>query len=78
MIVAGGGAAGLLLARELSRNDINFALLEKNSRTGSGTSAKSKGVVYAVNVAKKMDDPFVLDKLHDNLAKEGYYKSFKL
>ncbi|MEK7664265.1 MAG: hypothetical protein AAB340_02400 [Patescibacteria group bacterium] len=37
---------------------------------------KSKGVIYAVNVAKKMDDPYVLDLLHDILAKEGYYKSF--
>lgn len=38
--------------------------------------AKVKGVVYAVNVAKKMDDPYVLDMLHDILAKEGYYKKF--
>lgn len=38
--------------------------------------AKSKGVIYAVNVAKKMDDPYVLDLLHDILAQEGYYKKF--
>src|SRR3989338_2408635 len=37
---------------------------------------KEKGVVYAVNVAKKMDDPYILDELHDILAKEGYYKKF--
>ena len=36
--------------------------------------AKSKGVVFAINVAKKMNDPYVLDKLHDLLAKEGYFK----
>ena len=39
--------------------------------------AKEKGVVYAVNVAKKMNDPFLVDALHDALAKEGYYKQFK-
>lgn len=38
--------------------------------------AKKKGVVYAVNVAKKMNDPYLLDMLHDLLAKEGMYKSF--
>lgn len=39
--------------------------------------AQSKGVVYAVTVAKKMDDPYVLDKLHDTMAAEGLYKNFK-
>ena len=38
--------------------------------------AKSKGVVYAVAVAKKMNDPYVLDMLHDTLVKEGLYKQF--
>ena len=38
--------------------------------------ANKKGVVYAVNVAKKMNDPYLLDTLHDILAKEGYYKNF--
>lgn len=39
-------------------------------------TAKSKGVVFAVNVAKKMNDHYVLDTFHDVLAKEGYYKKF--
>lgn len=38
--------------------------------------AKLKGVVYAIHVAKKIDDPYVLDILHDTFAKEGYYKKF--
>lgn len=38
--------------------------------------AKQKGVVYAVHVAKKMNDPYLLDALHDALAKEGHYKEF--
>lgn len=39
-------------------------------------TAKEKGVVFAINVAKKMNDPFLLDALHDILAREGYYKKF--
>lgn len=37
---------------------------------------RDKGVIYAINVAKKMDDPYVLDKLHDMLIEKGYYKKF--
>jgi hypothetical protein len=39
-------------------------------------TAKEKGVVYAISVAKKMNDPFLLDSLHDILAREGYYQKF--
>jgi hypothetical protein len=35
---------------------------------------REKGVVFAVQVAKKMNDPYLLDIFHDILAKEGYYK----
>lgn len=38
--------------------------------------ATKKGVVYTINVAQKMNDPYILDKLHDTLANEGYYKKF--
>lgn len=38
--------------------------------------AQKKGVVFAVQVAKKMNDAYILDLLHDILAKEGYYKKF--
>ena len=38
--------------------------------------AKEKGIIYAVHVAKNMDDAYVLDALHDVLAKEGMYKQF--
>ena len=37
---------------------------------------KEKGVIYAITVAKHMNDPYILDTLHDVLAKEGYYKDF--
>lgn len=38
--------------------------------------AKDRGVVFAVQVARKMNEPYLLDILHDTLAKEGYYKDF--
>ena len=38
--------------------------------------AKDKGVIYAIGVCKKMNDPYLLDTLHDMLAKEGYYQNF--
>jgi hypothetical protein len=38
--------------------------------------AQQKGVAFAINVAKKMNDPYILDILHDVLAREGLYKKF--
>ena len=38
--------------------------------------ARGKGVVFAVKTAKAMNDPFLLDTLHDILAREGYYQNF--
>ena len=36
--------------------------------------AREKGVVFAIQVAKKMGDSYILDILHDILAQEGLYK----
>lgn len=36
--------------------------------------AEKKGVVYAVKVAEKMDDPYTLDAFHDLLIERGYHK----
>lgn len=38
--------------------------------------ARESGVLAAVKTAKAMNDPFLLDTLHDILAKEGYYHNF--
>ena len=38
--------------------------------------AREKGIVFAIKVAKSMNDPFILDTLHDALAQEGFYKDF--
>ena len=39
-------------------------------------SAREKGVVFAVKTAREMKDPYILDILHDILAKEGFYQTF--
>ena len=36
--------------------------------------AREKGVFFAVQEAKKMNEPYLLDILHDTLAQEGLYK----
>lgn len=38
--------------------------------------AREKGVVFAIQVAKRMNDPYLLDVFHDILAKEGFFKDF--
>jgi NAD kinase len=35
---------------------------------------KQKGVIFAIGVAKSMNDPYILDIFHDILVKEGLYK----
>ena len=35
--------------------------------------AREKGVVFAIQVAKRMNEPYLLDILHDTLAREGFY-----
>lgn len=38
--------------------------------------AKAKGFVFAVESAKKTDDPYLLDLFHDILTRDELYKSF--
>lgn len=38
--------------------------------------AQQKGVLVAVQTAKRMNEPYLLDVLHDTLAREGLYKDF--
>ncbi|MCX6722406.1 MAG: hypothetical protein NTY04_04490 [Candidatus Staskawiczbacteria bacterium] len=37
--------------------------------------AREKGVVFAIQIAKKMGDSYILDILHDILSQEGLYKN---
>lgn len=39
-------------------------------------TAREKGLVFAIQLARKMNEPYLLDVLHDTLAKEGFYKDF--
>ncbi|MCK4453740.1 hypothetical protein KAU51_00070 [Candidatus Parcubacteria bacterium] len=38
--------------------------------------AQTQGLAYAVEVVRKMDDPYLLDLFHDTLAKQGLFKKF--
>jgi hypothetical protein len=38
--------------------------------------AKKRGIIYAVGVARKLDNHYVLDALHDKLEESGLYKDF--
>lgn len=51
-------------------------LAEEEKITRLFELARKKGVIFAVHTAKKMNNPYVLDMLHDRLAKEGHYKEF--
>jgi len=39
--------------------------------------AEEKGLLYAVEVAKKAENPLVMDLFHDILAKNGLFKRFQ-
>ena len=54
-------------------NKIEF-LGEKEKIEHLLTIAREKGVVFAIQEAKKMNEPYLLDVLHDTLAREGLYK----
>ena len=38
--------------------------------------AQSDGLAYAVEVVRKMNDPYLLDRFHDTLTKNGLFKKF--
>jgi hypothetical protein len=60
---------------EQKANKISF-LADDDKLKNLMQIAREKGIVFAVKVAKSMNDPFILDTLHDAMAKEGYYKDF--
>ena len=47
VVIAGGGVIGAAVARELSRYELNVALLEANSDLALGTSGANSGIVHA-------------------------------
>ncbi len=58
-------------------NDLNMSGLENEGKIEKLLEiTKNKGIIYSVHIAKKMNDPYILDALHDTLAENGYYKEF--
>jgi len=47
VIIIGGGVVGCALARELSRYNLQLALLEKEVEVGFGTSKTNSGIIHA-------------------------------
>jgi hypothetical protein len=39
--------------------------------------AREKGLLFAIKMAKDMNDPYILDTFHDLLAREGFYGKFQ-
>jgi len=60
---------------EQKANKISF-LADDDKLKNLMSLAREKGIVFAIKVAKSMNDPFVLDTLHDALVREGFYKDF--
>ena len=58
---------------EQKANKISF-LADDDKLKNLMALAREKGVIFAVKVAKTMNDPFILDTLHDALVQEGLYK----
>lgn len=61
---------------EQKANKISF-LADDDKLKNLVALAREKGVIFAIKVAKSMNDPFVLDTLHDILVQEGFYKEGK-
>ena len=47
ILIIGGGAVGCAIARELSRYQLNIAVLEKEADVAAGTSGRNSAVVHA-------------------------------
>ena len=60
---------------EIERQKIDY-LGEKEKIEHLLKMAREKGVIFAIQVARKMNEPYLLDILHDILAREGFYQKF--
>ena len=60
---------------EIKKEKEQIKGLEKEGKLSRLLSvAKEKGAPFAVEIAKKMDDPYILDALHDLLVRKGFYE----
>jgi len=60
---------------EVEREKIEY-LGEKDKIEHLLEMARTRGVVFAIQVARKMNEPFLLDTLHDILEENGYFQNF--
>jgi len=68
-------AGGLKEEAKKKAQEIEF-LGEKEKIEHLLKIAHEKGIIFAIKSAKEMKDAYILDTLHDILAREGYYKNF--
>lgn len=67
------------LTDDVKKKVIQIKLLNKKEKLNHLlNTAEEKGVIFAIVVAKKMNDPYILDIFHDILVREGLYKNFKM
>lgn len=79
------------LKREIDKMELDDSLKEEANQKASKIQTlgeekkiehlleivKGKGIIFAVKVAKQMNDPYLLDTFHDILVKNWiYYKQF--
>lgn len=66
------------LANDAKKKAVQIKSLDKRGKLEHLLGiAEENGIAFAVTVAKKIQDPYILDAFHDILAKEGLYKKFK-
>jgi hypothetical protein len=59
----------------IKKGDIQIKNLDTNGKIARLLDlAKEKGVDFAINVAKGLDDPYLLDILHDKIIEKGIHK----
>jgi len=65
------------LEEEIEKEKQQIKTLKKEGKLNRLLNiAKERGVPFAVGVAKQMNDPYILDALHDILVRKGFYEKF--
>ena len=65
------------LKEEIKEEKQQIETLEKEGKLNRLLNiAEERGAPFAVGIAKQMNDPYILDALHDILVRKGFYKKF--
>lgn len=66
------------LKKQAEEEAVKIKGLDKEGKVSRLLSlVKEKGLVFAVDVAKKTGDAYLLDSLYDSLVKEGRFREFE-